>query len=195
MSKEINITELEASVLGLIWMKGPCTPYLVRKEFQKSPTPFWSGSAGAIYPLIKRLIQQKLIMEESPTNDGRGGKLYILSTEGEQILKDWLKQPIVPMVIGTPPDLLRNRVTFLGFLSPQERKQFLAQVKQELEVQLQNVIRYSEDFDKSHYFDYLSMLGTVLAARARLDWIMKISKIVEKQKIESSTNNSFDEQL
>ncbi|HEX8736795.1 MAG TPA: PadR family transcriptional regulator [Pyrinomonadaceae bacterium] len=182
MPKKRNITELEGCVLGLIGLKGPCTPYVVRKEFQQSPTPFWSGSAGAIYPLIERLTRQKLIDESSSTDDARGSKLYTLTAEGEKVLKQWLHQPAAPIVIGTPPDPLRNRIEFLAFLTPRQRKSLLAQVKAGLEEHLKDVIRYSQECDQSNYFDYLSLRGAVLAARARLDWIVEITEILEKQK-------------
>ena len=188
MSKERNITEIEGGVLAIIGIKGPCTPYLVRKEFQQSPTPFWSGSAGTIYPLIERLTRGKLISETSQPNDIRGSKLYILTDEGKKALKQWLNQPTSPTVFGTPPDPLRSRIEFLGFLTPQERKSFLAEVRTELEKHLKDVIKNSEECDPSNYFYELSTRGSVFAAQARLDWIVEISEILEKQKIEA-----FDE--
>jgi DNA-binding PadR family transcriptional regulator len=182
MSRERKLTELEACVLGLIKVKGPCTPYVVRKEFEKSPTPHWSGSTGAIYPLFRRLKAQHLIKEKSSTNDNRGGKLYVITGEGDKALEDWLYQALTAQIIGTPPDPLRNRVLFLGLLSDEKRKEFLFQVKEELEAQLKNVITAREDFDQKNFFDYLQMSGTVFAAQARLDWIVKITEILEKQK-------------
>lgn len=187
MPTERNLTELEACVLGLIKVKGPCTPYVVRKEFEKSPTPHWSGSTGAIYPLFKRMKAQNLIKEESSTNDRRGGKLYIITGEGDKALEDWLYQVLTPQVIGTPPDPLRNRVLFLGLISQEKRKNFLTRVKDGLEEQLKNVIDGREDFDPGNYFDYLQMSGAVFAAQARLDWIVKITGTLEKQKIEEGT--------
>jgi DNA-binding PadR family transcriptional regulator len=187
MHTERSLTELEACVLGLIKVKGPCTPYVVRKEFEKSPTPHWSGSTGAIYPLFKRMKAQNLIKEESSTNDRRGGKLYIITGEGDKALEDWLYQALTPQVIGTPPDPLRNRVLFLGLISQEKRKNFLARVKDGLEEQLKNVTEGREDFDPGNYFDYLQMSGAVFAAQARLDWIVKITRTLEEQKIEEVT--------
>src|ERR1043166_5626247 len=105
-----NLNELEGTVLGLIGIKGPCTPYVVRKDFQKSASLFWSGSAGTIYPLIERLARHKLIKHASTKDDKRGGNLYVLTRAGEKALKDWLYQPDSAIVIGIPPDPLRNRI-------------------------------------------------------------------------------------
>src|SRR5687767_266358 len=124
MSMERDLNELEGIVLGLIGVKGPCTPYLVRKDFQKSPSPFWSGSAGTIYPLIERLARQKLIKHVSTRDDKRGGNLYVLTKSGEKALKDWLYEPGSQIVIGIPPDPLRNRIEFLAFLAPKLRRTF-----------------------------------------------------------------------
>ena len=181
MHKERGITELEGCVLGIIGIKGPCTPYAVRKEFQQSPTPFWSGSAGAIYPLIGRLVRRELIKEASTTNDARGSKLYILTVKGGETLKLWLNQPTSPIVFGNPPDPLRNRIEFLGFLTPQKRKSFLAKVRATLEEHLAVMVKDSEECDRSNYFDYLSSRGAVLAMQARLKWIVEITEILDKQ--------------
>ncbi len=187
MSKERNITELEGTVLGVIGVKGPCTPYSVRKEFQQSSTPFWSGSAGAIYPLIERLYSHKLIEIASSTDDGRSGKLYVLTAEGEEALKGWLYPSVILQVIGTPPDPLRSRIEFLGLLAPEERKGFMTQVRLGLEEQLKNAVKASEECDRSNNLNYLSIRGGVLAARARLDWIEEVLEILEKKEIEDKS--------
>ena len=54
-------SELEGAVLGVIWQEGPCTAYTIRKQFVASPSPQWSGSAGAIYPLVRRLEKKRLL--------------------------------------------------------------------------------------------------------------------------------------
>ena len=182
MLKERNITDLEGAVLGVVGVKGPCTTYAVRKEFQQSATPYWSGSAGTIYPVIERLSQRKLIKVASSTDDGRAGKLYILTAKGEKVLKDWLYPVATSQLIGTPPDPLRTRIEFLGMLDFGKRKQFLAEVRTGLEEQLKKVIKKSEENDPSNYLDYLSIRGGIIAAQARLDWIKEVAEILDKQK-------------
>jgi DNA-binding PadR family transcriptional regulator len=182
MPKERKITDLEGAVLGVVGVKGPCTPYAVRKEFQKSVTPYWSGSAGTIYPVIERLSQRKLIKASSLTDDGRAGKLYTLTVKGKKILKDWLYPDVTSQLVGTPPDPLRSRIEFLELLAPEKRKGFLNEVRDGLEVQLKNAIQKNEENDQSNHFDYLSIRGVILAAQARLDWITEVTEILDKKK-------------
>lgn len=56
-----EMTELEGTVLGLIALHPESTAYEVRREFQKSRTAHWRASAGAIYPLIERLVKRDLL--------------------------------------------------------------------------------------------------------------------------------------
>lgn len=176
-----KLTELEGTVLGLIGVKGPCTPYAIRKEFKKSPSLFWSGSAGTIYPIIERLEQQKLINYISTKNDLRGGKLYVLTKIGEKILKEWYYQPKSALVTETPPDPLRNRIELLSFLPSQIRKEFLQNVMSELENQLAIYIRDCENSQRTDFFEYISSRGCVLHAEARLKWIREIITIIDTE--------------
>src|SRR5262249_54368955 len=125
MAAARELTELEGAVLGVIRAKGPCTPYAVRREFQKSLTPYWSGRAGALYPLVARLMRRRLLRAVRATGDGRGGTLYTLTAAGDRALRQWLAPPLSPLILGAPPDPIRTRVGFLGLLSPEERHAFL----------------------------------------------------------------------
>ncbi len=49
------MTELESTVLGVVWLRGPCTAYVIRQEFLASSSSYWTASTGAIYPVLRRL--------------------------------------------------------------------------------------------------------------------------------------------
>src|SRR5215470_17811250 len=73
------LTELEGCVLGMIALRGPCTPYAVRREFQESPSQYWSASAGAVYPLVVRMLRRRLVHAQRKPEEGRGAILYSLT--------------------------------------------------------------------------------------------------------------------
>ena len=52
------VTELEGAILSEIQHRGNHTAFQVRRAFQTSPSIEWSGSAGAIYPAIKHLLDR-----------------------------------------------------------------------------------------------------------------------------------------
>src|SRR5262245_25540240 len=119
-----KLTELEGTTLGIIGVRGACTPYAVRREFLVSPSPYWSGSAGAIYPLIARLEKRGLIRVADRTADQRSGKLYCLTASGRRTLRNWMGTPLPPEVTGVPPDPLRNRIEYFALLTREEQKAF-----------------------------------------------------------------------
>jgi DNA-binding PadR family transcriptional regulator len=174
MAEKKRLTELEGGVLALIRLRGPCTPYVIRKEFLASTTPYWSGSAGAIYPLFRRLCQRRLIRTTRSTGDGRNGRLYSLTPAGTGALNRWLQPPLSPMVIGSPPDPIRTRVGFFGLLSPKSRRAFVRAAKLGLKEQLKRLAAELKA-SRSDPFDRLAQHGRYLAMQARLEWVNEIA--------------------
>lgn len=173
-----ELTELEGVVLGTIQAKGPCTPYAVRREFQISTTPYWSGSAGAIYPLIARLTRRKLIRAVRPTDDGRGGTLYTLTAAGERAFLRWLGPPLSPLTVGSPPDPVRTRVGFFGLLPPETRRAFLAESADKIRRVLANLETVQDTIPDP--YDRLALRGCVLAMEARLTWLAEVAAAIDK---------------
>src|SRR5262252_1915289 len=104
-----RLTELEGAVLGVIARSSPCTPYRVRRVFLDSPSPYWSGSAGAIYPLLRRLEQRGLLTSRKRRTGRRAALAYTLTARGTQAFRAWLQPPWPTVVTGVPADPLRTR--------------------------------------------------------------------------------------
>jgi DNA-binding PadR family transcriptional regulator len=174
MAGKRGLTELEGSVLGVIRLKGPCTPYAIRCEFRDSTTPYWSASAGAIYPLVARLTKKRLLRIARTINNGRGGKLYALTAAGEKAFIRWLGPPFSAIVLGTPPDPIRTRVNFLSALTPVSRKSFLAEAANQIERYLALLV--SAERKKAEIFERLALQGSRRAMSARLEWLRAMAE-------------------
>ena len=55
------LTELEGAILSEIQHRGQKTAFQVRRAFAVSFSLEWKGSAGAVYPAVKRLEQRGFI--------------------------------------------------------------------------------------------------------------------------------------
>jgi DNA-binding PadR family transcriptional regulator len=110
MQARCKLTELEGCVLGEIWERGPCTAYAVRQEFLRSLNPHWSGSAGAIYPLIKRLEQRGYVRARDHATGRKQSKRYVVTAAGKRELCRWLGPPLAVGTVGVPMDPLRTRL-------------------------------------------------------------------------------------
>lgn len=129
MATKKRLSELEAVVLGLIRTEGPCTSYAVRRTVMESLSAQWSGSAGAVYPVVKRLRERGLIRTRVQNEGKRRSESLELSAGGLRALQAWLSPPIDSTALGIPPDPLRVRLRFLSLLPVDEQRRFIAEAE------------------------------------------------------------------
>jgi len=129
MSKitEDKLTEMEGLALGLVKTLQPASAYALAAAFAQSPSAFWSGSAGAVYPLVKRLAKAGYISGEKARTGKRKSTLYRLTPSGNAMFRDWLLD--VERAINPGFDPLRSRMSMIHLVSPQKRDAFLANVE------------------------------------------------------------------
>lgn len=127
-----TLTELEGAALAIIARRGPCTAYTVKEAFRTSPSEFWSGSAGAVYPLVKRLEARKLITAKADKTDGRARREFTISKAGQNALTAWLTDAQRAAGLGFDP--LRTRLFFSDLLSETALKKFIAETEKYMDV-------------------------------------------------------------
>ena len=118
-----RMSELERCVLGVVALRQPCTPYAVWTVFRDSPSAHWSGSAGSIYPLMRRL-EEAALLRSTPAGDGRRSRVYAVTPTGRRRLRAWLRPPLEEAA-WFDFDPVRLRVRFLGLVPARERAAFL----------------------------------------------------------------------
>jgi DNA-binding PadR family transcriptional regulator len=122
-----HLTDLEGAALAEIAARGPTTSYAVAQSFERSPSEYWSGSAGAVYPLVKRLAARGLL-EASAASAGRRERLdYRITDAGRAALEAWLLDAKRASGMGFDP--LRTRLMHLHLVPPERRAAFLEEVR------------------------------------------------------------------
>ncbi len=121
-SKDRALTELEGATLGVVLRDGPCTSYAIKELFRASPSEFWSGSAGSIYPLMQRLETRGLVASEQGSTGRRGRREYRITAAGRRAFRSWLTD--AERAAGMGYDPLRTRLVFFDRLSPKARARF-----------------------------------------------------------------------
>jgi DNA-binding PadR family transcriptional regulator len=175
-------TELESAVLGTIWELGSCTTHAVRVSFLNSASSFWSGSAGSIYPLVKRLETRGLIKGQKRAWGSGSKKVFTITDTGLTALKSWLAAPLPDWVTANHYDAIRTRVFFLGALPPAKRKAFLADAEQKTRLHLAELrIECAALIKADHRFAYFGIRGMVHLLESRLKWFAELSQDMAKQ--------------
>lgn len=121
------LTDLEGAALAEVATRGTATSYAITQAFAQSPSEFWSGSAGAVYPLIKRLSARGLL-EPTMAATGKRARLdYQITEQGRIALEEWLLDARHAAGMGFDP--LRTRLVHLHLVTPAQRKAFLKEVR------------------------------------------------------------------
>ena len=85
-----HLTDLEGAALAEIARRGTATSYAVANAFSGSPSEFWSGSAGAVYPMIRRLTEKGYLQVHAAATGKRRKSDYSITDSGRAALEQWL---------------------------------------------------------------------------------------------------------
>ena len=131
-SADRPLTDFEGAVLAVIARRGEATAYQVAKEFERSPSEYWSGSVGAVYPLVERMRQQGFLEGHAGAQGRRARTVLRLTDTGKVAFQGWMFDSDRAAGMGFDP--LRTRMVYLGGAPQEERQAFLAQVEARLAV-------------------------------------------------------------
>jgi len=120
-----RLTELEGAALGHVLRAGACTPYAIKETFRTSPSRFWSGSAGAVYPLVRRLVARGLLVAKPDKRDGRARRFVSATPAGRTAWLAWLVDADRAADFGFDP--LRTRLFYSELVPPRRLRAFLAE--------------------------------------------------------------------
>jgi len=166
-----KLSNLEMTVLGFAWLRGPCTIYAIMKELSLSASSFHKSRAGTAYSIANRLLGFGLLGQEDENVQ--------ITPAGEAELKSWFAD--IPLTdIAHSADLIRLRVFFLGVVDSSERLRFI----DESLAGLRTFLRTCEELvpkneEIGDYFGVLATMSVVLETRARIQWLELVRDWVE----------------
>ncbi|HEY0116843.1 MAG TPA: PadR family transcriptional regulator [Allosphingosinicella sp.] len=165
-------TELEYCALGVIWRRGPCSAYEVRSEFARSPSAFWSASAGSIYPVVGRLVAARLVAATERQVGRRKSKLLELTDSGLAALRSWICTLDRASTAATY-DPIRTRFSFLDAVpDPERRDAVIATALAETRARLDELCAEEQGLGgAAHDMERIAMRGARRELEARIAWL------------------------
>lgn len=128
----LDLTSTGRILLGMI-AEGHRTGYAIKSEIERTTAHFWGASIGGIYPGLKRLVKEGLVVrEDDPRGAGRR-HAYRLTDSGRTVLRNWLTHPEESPVELRDEGLLKLR--FAAVLAPGERKAVIRRMRDRHEAQ------------------------------------------------------------
>ncbi|MBL9095862.1 MAG: PadR family transcriptional regulator [Alphaproteobacteria bacterium] len=160
-----GLTELEGAIFSVLVRAPSATAYRIRRVFQDSRSAEWSGSAGAVYPAIRRLVAERLIKERAEA-DGRGTHTYVLTPAGRTAYERWLCD--VARAVSPGLDPFRTRAPLWIGLPPATRRKMARALKTALEEQRQVLTETLRDLEEG---DAIAARLHIALLDLRLKWL------------------------
>src|SRR5947207_13014068 len=93
---QAELTPTGRVILGMITL-GRRTGYDIKQFVDKSTRHFWAASYGQIYPELRRLQDQGLVVGTAEPTGGRARMVYALTDAGATALRAWLGSSPEPL--------------------------------------------------------------------------------------------------
>lgn len=113
----LRLGPVSCLVLGLIGLRGPSTPYELKRAVERSVSYFWPFPHSQLYGEPDRLTNAGLLSREDEEG-GRRRKRYALTEMGRRALAEWLEEP--PDDIYEMRDMAVLQLFFSEFMSEEQ---------------------------------------------------------------------------
>lgn len=168
-----KLSTIELTVLGMTYLRQPCTIYAVMKELGSSASSYYKSRAGTAYSVANRLITFGLLSQSEDQQ-------ISLTKQGEEALQIWLTPPLPIHDIAHSADLIRLRTFFLGIVDHETRLKFLDSAEAGFHAHL---LRCEQLLDENQqagdYFGGLATVSGIFETQARIRWIQLIREWVQ----------------
>jgi DNA-binding PadR family transcriptional regulator len=171
-------SELECFVLGVIWQLGPCSPYDIRRNLSASPSTQWSASAGAIYPLVRKLEKRKLLKAKDLSTGRRRRRVYVITPAGKKVLQSWIGPPFSREAVTVAYDPLRTRARFLGAMTPSQRQAWVRAAREALDEVDRRVQEWQSSYGEEDPFLTLITRNGEIDVQSRKSWLQQVAVAV-----------------
>lgn len=162
--KETALTEHESHVLAIIQREQPVTTYKIRKFIEGSPTAGISSSAGAVYPLVRRLTEQGYISVSAVETDRRNTEVLQITDKGRSAIRDWIRRLTPAQYL--PEDPARTRAFYMAHLPVEEQVSWLTGLISGLERKLGELEDYAARLPAAEHAHRHALMIT----RTRIEW-------------------------
>jgi DNA-binding PadR family transcriptional regulator len=163
---QADLTPTGRVILGMITL-GRRTGYDIKQFVDKTTRHFWAASYGQIYPELKRLEDQGLIIGRDDPSGGRARTVYELTDGGSVALKSWLRTPSVPA-----PELRDEGMLKLFFSDalPEQRIQNIRAMRTEAETKLAILGGLEDKASHGPTGPYLTLQLGLTETRCLISW-------------------------
>ena len=166
---------LKYAILGLL-NRTSMTGYDIAKEFSFQLANFWTAKHSQIYPELKKLVDEKLVVFDIEiSGEVLEKKVYTITEKGREEFLKWLEkdEPMEP----TPKNIFRLRMYFSNNLDVETRIKLLEhqliQHEERIAFLLSQMKPYVDvpPINDESFGDYLVLKGAIMREETTIKWL------------------------
>jgi PadR family transcriptional regulator AphA len=167
-------------ILGILSF-GECSGYDIKKKIENEIGYFYKVSNGQIYPVLKRLLQQKNASYCVEKNDSKPyRKVYSITDQGYEVLKEWLDRTDYPhnefllrLYFGSIRLISKNIDMINDFKAAKERHlETYHGIQEHFNL---NTINKQQD-----YYSYFTLRYGQLMSKAQIEWCNEVVDMLQE---------------
>jgi len=172
-------------VLGALTIR-PMSGYDIKKFIEGSIANFWRESYGQLYPTLRELTKEGLVDRRRDEQDGgRDRYVYRITSEGREMLREWLSEPAESEV---PRSELLLKLFFGREVSVETSVRHVAERRDELEANLALLSAIEQELETTMRtapglpYWLLTIRQGMLVDQALLEWCDQAEAVLRKQR-------------
>ncbi len=153
-------------ILGMIAF-GKRTGYEIKTFVDKTTRYFWAASYGQIYPELKRLEDQGLVVGRPEPSGGRARTVYELTAAGRAALEEWLQAGQAPSYELRDEGMLK---LFFSDSLPEQRIEIVRAIRLREELDLAHLRSIEPHASKGPTGSYLTLQMGIASTECIIKW-------------------------
>lgn len=161
-----QLTPTGRVILGMITL-GRRTGYDIKQFVDKTTRHFWAASYGQIYPELKRLEDQGLIVGRDDPAGGRARTVFELTDAGRAALQEWLRSGETSSPEFRDEGMLK---LFFSDAFPEQRIATIREMRAHAERKLEQLSALEDHAKQGPIGPYLTLQLGLESTRAEIKW-------------------------
>lgn len=153
-------------ILGMV-SREPRSGYEIKAAVDNSTRFFWAASYGQIYPELKKLSEAGLVEGIDASRGDRKRTVYAITADGEDELKDWLRQPPATSEMREEGLL---KLFFAGVLPPEDAVETLRAMRRQRLDLAARLRGFESETEKKDPFSLIVLQGGIEFNEWFADW-------------------------
>ena len=163
-------------ILGIINNHPEITGREITDEFSNEIGDFWKASHSQVYPELRRMIDDGWIHVSNKPENAKE-KYYRLTSDGDKVLDEWLRQTVTELPIHQ--DLFSLKLFFINDRNDPRIKELVTKQSQLLKADLRHLkhplalVFPNQRAIERHYGHYLILTRAISRTEGQLQWLQQ----------------------